>query len=580
MLHGKKGLGWFVLAMVVALFLTSPGAAQELKGPRMAVARLVAGPTRIDWLPQVDYERLVLTVAGPGDLYIQRGFSSGEAPFFSSLDGQGGRLPDGVYAYELRTVPRQDLKLHEKLAKAREAGDASAVKELETRESLTERSLVQSGHLWVQGGSFADKIPAPPPPSSPSGSASKPPTRTLGTKDYVVADDLIVQGQACIGSECVSGDANSGPILTLKELFGGQIKFQAMNCCVPYARVWALQANDVDSTNGDFLIRDVSANTIPFRIGSAVPDNAFTILYNANVGLGTLTPAVRLDVKTNASGAATERLQNSSSTGYSGTEYLNNSGTVGLFFGIDNAGSATRLNSTNSYPIVILTNSTERMRITSAGSVGIGTASPSTKLHVSGSAGTTKAMVEETSGTTTPREILELRNNGGSVLILEDTSVAQRWAAGTNNANLILDEQAHAGVEFSLTNVGNLTISGILTQGSSRDLKTNFASLDPKDVLTRVSALPVTLWSYKEENAVRHIGPMAEDFHQAFGLGTDDKHIAPGDQAGVALLAVQGLNQRVEEKAQEIEALRRKNADLEARIAALEALLTASKPRE
>jgi len=73
---------------------------------------------------------------------------------------------------------------------------------------------------------------------------------------------------------------------------------------------------------------------------------------------------------------------------------------------------------------------------------------------------------------------------------------------------------------------------------------------------------------------VRHAGPMAEDFHQAFGLGEDDKHIAPGDQAGVALLAVQGLNQVVQDKGQEIATLRRENADLAKRVEALEALLS------
>ena len=137
-----------------------------------------------------------------------------------------------------------------------------------------------------------------------------------------------------------------------------------------------------------------------------------------------------------------------------------------------------------------------------------------------------------------------------------------------------------AASSFSLTNTGNLTISGVLTQGSSRDLKTGFASLDPRDVLARVSALPLSLWSYKTESSVRHVGPMAEDFHEAFGLGADDKHIAPGDQAGVALLAVQGLNQVVQDKAYEIAALRRENTDLAKRIEALEALLSAMQDKQ
>lgn len=212
------------------------------------------------------------------------------------------------------------------------------------------------------------------------------------------------------------------------------------------------------------------------------------------------------------------------------------------------------------------------------GWVGVGTASPVTKLHVSGSSvpstAPTKILVQETSSTTTPRELLEIQNNGGSVFILDDTSVPQRWAIGTLGTNLLADEQANAGTEFTLTSTGNLTIAGLLTQGSSRDLKTDLASLDPKNILARVSTLPVSLWSYKSESGVRHVGPMAEDFHQAFGLGEDDKHIAPGDQAGVALLAVQGLNQVLQSKAEEIATLRHENADLTRRIEVLEALLS------
>ena len=106
---------------------------------------------------------------------------------------------------------------------------------------------------------------------------------------------------------------------------------------------------------------------------------------------------------------------------------------------------------------------------------------------------------------------------------------------------------------------------------SSRDLKTGFAPLDPRAALARVTALPVSLWSYKADGpAVRHLGPTAEDFHQAFGLGADDKHIAPGDQAGVALLALQGLSQVVQEKDREIADLKSRLEALERRLAELE----------
>lgn len=78
--------------------------------------------------------------------------------------------------------------------------------------------------------------------------------------------------------------------------------------------------------------------------------------------------------------------------------------------------------------------------------------------------------------------------------------------------------------------------------------------------------LPISRWSYKDDPATRHIGPMAQDFHAAFEVGPDDKHIAPLDEGGVALAAIQGLYEIVQEKDAKI-------ADLEARVAALEALV-------
>jgi hypothetical protein len=54
--------------------------------------------------------------------------------------------------------------------------------------------------------------------------------------------------------------------------------------------------------------------------------------------------------------------------------------------------------------------------------------------------------------------------------------------------------------------------------------------------------MPITSWSYRAEKpSVRHIGPMAQDFYKAFGLGLDNKHITTIDEGGVALAAIQGL---------------------------------------
>ncbi len=87
-----------------------------------------------------------------------------------------------------------------------------------------------------------------------------------------------------------------------------------------------------------------------------------------------------------------------------------------------------------------------------------------------------------------------------------------------------------------------LTSGGEWTDASDQALKHDFRHLDKRSVLERVARMPIRSWSYKAERpGIRHIGPTAQDFHAAFGLGLDDKHIATLDETGVALAAIQGL---------------------------------------
>ena len=95
---------------------------------------------------------------------------------------------------------------------------------------------------------------------------------------------------------------------------------------------------------------------------------------------------------------------------------------------------------------------------------------------------------------------------------------------------------------------------------SDRNVKERFEAVEPRAVLAAVARLPIDRWSYTGE-PIRHLGPMAQDFAAAFGLGADDRHIFPLDAAGVALAAIQGLHELV--RAQQ------------ARLVALEGQLTA-----
>ena len=116
---------------------------------------------------------------------------------------------------------------------------------------------------------------------------------------------------------------------------------------------------------------------------------------------------------------------------------------------------------------------------------------------------------------------------------------------------------------------GFLSKGGAWTDVSDRNGKANLTAVEGKDVLTRLAALPIYSWSYKAEDpAVRHMGPTAQDFYAAFGLGADEQHIAALDSSGVALAAIQAL-------AEENATLRGEIQTLEARLAALEAAVAA-----
>jgi hypothetical protein len=151
--------------------------------------------------------------------------------------------------------------------------------------------------------------------------------------------------------------------------------------------------------------------------------------------------------------------------------------------------------------------------------------------------------------------------------------VAKYNTNGTPTSLAIVDQAGNLTVTGSVVanlNVicnGNVIAHGVVLT-SDRDAKERFKPLDAKNVLAKVAALPITEWNYKDEGIdTRHMGPMAQDFHAAFGLnGTDEKHISVVDEGGVALAAIQGLNQEVKE-------LKTENDELKQRLAALEKLV-------
>lgn len=143
-----------------------------------------------------------------------------------------------------------------------------------------------------------------------------------------------------------------------------------------------------------------------------------------------------------------------------------------------------------------------------------------------------------------------------------------------------------SGAVISTSTGALLTTGGVWQNASDVNLKHAFREVPGEEVLRKLRQLPVTTWSYHAEGAgVRHMGPTAQDFHAAFGLGTSDTSIGTVDADGVALAAAKALERRTAEQAEElrrqaarIDALERRNAELTRRLERLERLLPDSDP--
>jgi trimeric autotransporter adhesin len=231
--------------------------------------------------------------------------------------------------------------------------------------------------------------------------------------------------------------------------------------------------------------------------------------------------------------------------------------------------------------------------IRAGGGVGINTANPVADLHVNGPIviqGPALAPVSTSSS-----NLLNLLVGGGTSPVATngslngisfyESAVSKAMSLGydgsgssTQNALRIYSSSGTALFTFEASGqlgvgtnspqqalhvVGNILATGTVTGSSDRNLKEDFAPVNAGEVLNRVAALPISRWSYKADAGVTHLGPMAQDFYAAFAVGMDDRHISMVDADGVALAAIQGLNQKLEAE----------NAELKRRLETLEQIV-------
>jgi len=170
-------------------------------------------------------------------------------------------------------------------------------------------------------------------------------------------------------------------------------------------------------------------------------------------------------------------------------------------------------------------------------------------------------------------------NGRTGAFVLTDYSTTDSLEASANNQFNARFAGGYRLYSNATTTAGVVLNSGAgsWNSASDRNRKEHFLGVDGEDVLVRLRSVPVSSWRYisEEDRSVRHVGPMAQDWHRAFGLSADSLTINQGDFDGINLVAIQALEARTTAQAGEIASLRAENAELRARLERLEALLAA-----
>lgn len=524
-----------VVALALITLLALLGSTASVGGAALTlqddVAAVTVTATRITWKPLVENGGATLTISGP-DYYLQKEYGAGARIIFRSTDDAGDPLPDGVYVYQLDLIPIIDEDTRSGVDDAERGLTPAHDEEL----------LVQGGAFTVAEGFFV--VPA----VEEGGRSAISDGSDGAPADQCIYDDLIVTGSFCVGFDCECGMSFGFDTIVLKE-HNLRILFDDSSYTASYPRNdWRIAIND--SINGGasyFGVEDVTGGRRIFTLEAGAPANSLYVEDYGRVGLGTSTPVVELHIKD--SDTPTMRLEQDSSGGWTAQTW-DVAGNESNFFIRDvTHGSALPFRIQPGTP-------SSTLNLKSDGSVGIGTWSPAYPLELETTGENAVFALDRTDGATGKFVVAAIKTAFGSVT--------------NHKVEILVNDSAVA--EFQTD--GDLSIDGYLHEGSDVNAKEAFVAVDGGDVLERLDGVSISTWSFKaSDDDARHMGPMAQDFYAAYGLGSDDRHISAMDVGGVALSAIKELDARNEVLEAENVALRSDVSDLEARVAALEAMV-------
>ena len=497
------------------------------------VANMTSSGSSVRWDVTASNAGLVVTISAPDGQVFRKESREGSAEI-KLVDSKGERLPDGLYAYELRVIPIISSTVKETLSKARAKGNDEEVGRDLRKSGALPVPVVESGSFSILNGSVvlpgsmdeptSKRVAQVTTPARPFRATTFRPTGGVAMNgfkrhhavlnpffDFVIADDLIVQGSACVGLDCVDGESFGFDTIRVKEN-NTRIQFDDTSTSAGFAsNNWQIRANSSASGGGNFLAfvdqgttGNSETGTIVFEVDAGAPANSLRVSSGGNIGVGTATPV--LDVHINTTDTPAIRLEQNNSGGFTAQTW-DVAGNEANFF-VRDVTSGSRL------PFRIRPGApTSSIDIAANGFVGVGTASPGL---VSG----TSSQVLEIAGTSNPG--VAFRNTNGTA--------RQYFMYVTSSGNNLLNiYDATAAVDrVTLTPAG---LFGIGTTAPTDTLSVNGTASKPGGGSWAVFS-DERLKNIKGRfntglNAVMQLQPIRYEYksNNALGLKSEGEHV-------------------------------------------------------